>query len=312
MNGKKSIYPWIAAAVILAFTVYAVLDTFVLSSTLTPEEQTPGMTREERLLTMAVEQGENDTSEFETVTEEEADYYYSDENITVSIRSLREFESDIYVADVRLSSPEYLKTALAGNSYGKNIKATTMDTAEENNAILAINGDYYGARETGYVVRGGILYRSLKTEGSDALAILADGSFLIADEDEVSCSELIDAGAWEVFSFGPGLVTNGEICVGEDDEIGHYQHNNPRTAIGQIDTLHYVFVVVDGRTSESYGLTLYELARVMEELGCREAYNLDGGGSSCMIFIGEEINHPTADGKEFKERKVTDIVYIGY
>ena len=88
--------------------------------------------------------------------------------------------------------------------------------------------------------------------------------------------------------------------------------SNPRTAVGIIDELHYVFVVSDGRTEESEGLSLYQLAEFMESLGCGIAYNLDGGGSSAMYFNGEIINNPTTDGKSIKERSVSDIVYIGY
>ena len=88
--------------------------------------------------------------------------------------------------------------------------------------------------------------------------------------------------------------------------------SNPRTAIGIIDELHFVFVVADGRSSESEGLSLYELAQVMKDLGCETAYNLDGGGSSTMYFNGQVINKPTTSGRSIKEREVSDIVYIGY
>lgn len=88
--------------------------------------------------------------------------------------------------------------------------------------------------------------------------------------------------------------------------------SNPRTAIGIIDNLHYVFVVSDGRTEESEGLSLLELAEFMEGLGVETAYNLDGGGSSTMYFNGEVINTPTTNGRSVKERSVSDIVYIGY
>ena len=71
-----------------------------------------------------------------------------------------------------------------------------------------------------------------------------------------------------------------------------------------------MMVVSDGRTEESEGLTLYELAQVMEELGCKTAYNLDGGGSSTMWFMGRVVNCPT-DGKKSGERRISDIVYIG-
>jgi exopolysaccharide biosynthesis protein len=86
--------------------------------------------------------------------------------------------------------------------------------------------------------------------------------------------------------------------------------SNPRTAIGIIDSLHYVMVVSDGRTSESTGLTLYQLATFMQTLGVTTAYNLDGGGSSTMYFNGTVINSPTTDGESIVERSVSDIVYI--
>lgn len=82
--------------------------------------------------------------------------------------------------------------------------------------------------------------------------------------------------------------------------------------MGRIDDLHYVFVVSDGRTEESEGLSLLELAEFMDRLGVETAYNLDGGGSSTMYFNGEIINNPTTSGRSIQERSVSDIVYIGY
>lgn len=94
--------------------------------------------------------------------------------------------------------------------------------------------------------------------------------------------------------------------------MGVASASNPRTAIGVIDELHYIFVVSDGRTRSSAGLSLYELARFMLSLGAETAYNLDGGGSSSMVFNGKVINNPTTNGRQIKERSVSDIVYIGY
>ena len=88
--------------------------------------------------------------------------------------------------------------------------------------------------------------------------------------------------------------------------------SNPRTAIGIIDENHYIIVVSDGRTNESEGLTLYQLAEVMQQYGATTAYNLDGGGSSTLYFNGQVINNPTTNGNTISERAVSDIVYIGY
>ena len=239
---------------------------------------------------------------------------YSDENIAVTINEYYENGTKIYAADVRLSSAQYLKTAFANGSYGKNVKATTSDTAEENDAILAINGDYYGAREKGYVIRNGIAYRSTAESDSEILCIYADGHFDIISPDEASADELVESGVWQAFTFGPGLIDEGSVTVSQGQEVDQAMASNPRTAIGQIDELHYVFVVSDGRTSESEGLSLYQLAEFMKGLGCTTAYNLDGGGSSTMYFDGEVINNPTGGGhgSSASERKVSDIVYLGY
>ena len=182
--------------------------------------------------------------------------------------------------------------------------------AEENGAILAINGDYYGSRQSGYVIREGGLYRDTAKEGNEDLVIFKDGSFQIIKEEEITAQELMDMGAMQVLSFGPALIVNGKTAVDADDEVGMAMRSNPRTAIGVIDELHYVFVVADGRTSDNAGLTLKELADFMNTLGAKTAYNLDGGGSSAMVFRGELINNPTTSGRNTKERSVSDIVYI--
>ena len=236
---------------------------------------------------------------------------YSDGNITVTLKEYRENDSTIYVADVQLTDSSYLKTALAQGSYGRNVTETTSEIAESVNAILAVNGDYYGAQEKGYVIRNGTLYRDTAIDNQEDLVIYEDGSFGIINESEVTAQELIEDGAVQTLSFGPALVQNGTITVSENEEVGQAMASNPRTAIGIIDDNHYVFVVSDGRTSESAGLSLYELAAFMDSLGVKTAYNLDGGGSSTMYFNGSVVNNPTTGGSTSKERSVSDIVYIG-
>jgi len=239
------------------------------------------------------------------------DYSYQDSNIQITIETIREYNTDIYVADVVVSDVAYLKTALAKNTYGRNIKETTSDMADEHDAILAINGDYYGFRNAGFVIRNGVLYRTTARRGTnEALVINADGSFEIIDEGSSDAQTLYDEGALQIFTFGPSLIKDGEVSVTSRSEVSQSMRSNPRTAIGIIDKLHYIFVVSDGRTSQSAGLSLLELAEVMQEYGCTEAYNLDGGGSATMVFNGEVINNPT-DGRSYGERKVSDIIYIG-
>ena len=235
---------------------------------------------------------------------------YSDSKTSITLKQYRAYDSDIYVADITVSDASALKTALANNTYGRNITDTTSDIADENNAVLAINGDYYGARQSGYVIRNSKLYRN--TSGDrDALVIQKNGEFKFVSESETSAEQLLQAGALQVFSFGPVLLNNSEISVGENEEVGMAMASNPRTAVGYLGNNHYVFGVSDGRTSESAGLSLYELASFMKEIGVVDAYNLDGGGSSTMVFKGEIINNPTTNGHSNQERAVSDIIYIG-
>lgn len=235
---------------------------------------------------------------------------YSSDDVSITMKEYRINGTTIHVADVTVSSAEYLKTAFAQGYYGRNVTEKTSEIADSVNAVLAINGDYYGAQEKGYVIRNGKIYRSTAESGAEDLVIYEDGSFDIINESEITAEQLLAKGAVQTLSFGPALVTDGSIAVTQGEEVGKAMASNPRTAIGIIDDCHYLFVVSDGRTDESEGLSLYELATFMESLGADTAYNLDGGGSSTMYFNGEVVNTPTSGGS-IKERSVSDIVYIG-
>ncbi|MGN0305308.1 MAG: phosphodiester glycosidase family protein [Lachnospiraceae bacterium] len=320
---KRYIWPIIYSIILSAFTAYVLLDTFVIPRTYSIVQSEESIdssgsynSREDGNSIQISEEISGINHVVETTKEVPyrmaSDASYSDENITISITEYREYDTNIYVAEIWLSSPGYLKTAFAGNTYGKNVTAKTSETARSNNAILAINGDYYGARENGYVLRNGVIYRDTAARNQEALVIDKNGSLSIAAEEEISIDQLLAEGAQQILSFGPPLLDDSGILVTEAEEVGKAKASNPRTAIGSISALHYVFAVSDGRTAQSAGLSLYELAEFMQSLGVTTAYNLDGGGSSTMYFNGEVINNPTTNGKSIKERSVSDIVYIGY
>ena len=241
--------------------------------------------------------------------------YSSDQaDITVSTVTTGSGDDTVtyYVADVVLTDATALRSAFAGDAYGTNITETTSAIAEDNGAILAINGDYYGFRDTGIVIRNGVVYRD---EGArEGLAFYLDGTVEVYDETTTTADELVADGVRNTLSFGPALVADGAAIAGiEDVEVdtnfGNHsiQGEQPRTAVGVIDENHLVFVVVDGR-AEGYsrGVTMTELAEIMISLGAETAYNVDGGGSSTMYFDGEVINQPSNGG----ERGTSDILYI--
>ncbi|MBR1986641.1 MAG: phosphodiester glycosidase family protein [Mogibacterium sp.] len=258
---------------------------------------------------------ENSSSSETVVSSKSTADSYSDSNISIKLNEYTVSGTVVHVAEVKADSADYLKTAFAQGSYGKNVTAATSDIADSVNAILAINGDYYGAQEKGYVIRNGKLYRSTAVSGREDLVIYKDGTFEIINESEVKAEQLIAKGAVQTLSFGPALVESGKVSVDSDDEVGRAMASNPRTAIGIKADGTYIFVVSDGRTYESEGLSLLQLAEFMKQLGAETAYNLDGGGSSTMVFNGNVVNTPTGGGignGSGSERKVSDIVYIGY
>ena len=294
---KKFILSTTYTLFIIIFTLYLLLNTFVFSEAYEVVDNSS---------TTATNSNTNKGNVSTTANT------YSDDNIEITIKEYVENDTTIYVADVVLKDSDYLKTAFANNTYGKNITAKTSTIADSVNAILAINGDYYGVQETGYVLKNGVIYRNTKNSNQEDLVIYNDGTFEIINEDDISAEELLNNGAINVFSFGPSLLINGNINVSQNSEVGKSMASNPRTAIGIIDENHYVMVVSDGRIQESEGLSLYELATFLKNYGVKTAYNLDGGGSSTMYFLGSVINNPTTNGRNISERSVSDIVYIGY
>ncbi|MBR3301035.1 MAG: phosphodiester glycosidase family protein, partial [Firmicutes bacterium] len=146
------------------------------------------------------------------------DSYY-DGNISIKITEYRQNDTTIYAADIQLSSAEYLKTALAKGVFGRNVTAKTSSTAADNDAILAVNGDYYGSQERGYVIRGGVIYRSTAVSGRQDLVIYGDGSMEVIYETDISAEELLAKGARDVLSFGPELLKDGKIAVNSSYEV---------------------------------------------------------------------------------------------
>lgn len=246
------------------------------------------------------------------------DWNYQSEAFTISITRVVAGSGNntvtYFAADIVLFEATELTSAFANDSFGENIIAYTSEIARENNAIFAINGDYYGFRSDGIVIRNGVIYRDKPTR--TGLAFYMDGRMKIYDETQTSAQELLNQGVWNTLSFGPALIENSVVAdnldfVEVDTNFGNHsiQGNNPRTGVGIIAANHFVFVVVDGRSPRySRGVTLAEFAQIFKDLGCTDAYNIDGGGSSTMYFMGRVVNNPL--GKN-KERGTSDILLLG-
>lgn len=232
--------------------------------------------------------------------------------VTRTVTGTGEDKVTSYVADILVSDVRELKTCFAQDAYGENIYEKVSDMAIRCGAVLAVNGDCYGWRDNGIIIRNGELFRDQPAR--IGLALYENGDMQCYEETAASGQNLKKEKVWMTFSFGPELVRNGEVKEGLRKE-DHYtvdltgiSNHCPRTAIGKVAENHFVFVVVDGRQpGYSKGMYLDELAGFMKEIGCEEAYNLDGGASAVMYFKGQIVNHPcSASG----ERKVSDCIFI--
>jgi exopolysaccharide biosynthesis protein len=255
--------------------------------------------------------------EVDTASAVTTDTGYESSTASIQIRALTSGSGDEalawYVATVSVTDARVVRAAFAEDTFGRNITATPSAIGAAHGAVLTVNGDYYGFRSTGIVLRNGVVYRD--EPARDALVMYTDGRVAIVDETTTSAQELLEDGAWNVLSFGPAVVVDAAVPDGIEDveidtNVGNHsiQGRQPRTAVGAKENGDLVLLVVDGR-AEGYsrGVTLPELGELLRDEDCVTGYNLDGGGSSTMIFDGELVNRPRG-GTE--ERATSDVLYV--
>ena len=311
MTAKRRFRAWIVALCAAAVTATGTAAGWALDRFVIEHVQVADVSQYESANSTA-QAGSTD----DTATAVLTDTSYTKGATSVTIRTVTTGSGSdtltYYVAEVTLNEATTLRSAFANNQFGENITERTSEIAADHDAVFAINGDYYGFRDTGIVIRNGVIYRD--EPARTGIAFYTDGTARIYDETTTSAAQLLADGVWNTLSFGPALVENGSAVAGIDQleidtNFGNHsiQGEQPRSAVGVIDANHLVFVVVDGR-SEGYsrGATLPELAQIMLDLGAATAYNLDGGGSSTMYFNGSVINQPSNRG----ERATSDILYV--
>lgn len=209
-----------------------------------------------------------------------------------------------HVADIRVDDITKLRTAFAMDTYGSGYTDTVGGMGVKLNAVLAVNGDYYGNSDAGVVARNGVIYRANYTPG-DILCLYMDGTMEVKGFSAFSPQQEADRGLWQAWTFGPSLLSASGEALTAFQQSRHMLSANPRTVLGYYAPGHYAVLMVDGR-GESAGLTLPNLSALCRELGFTIAYNLDGGKSSVMTFRGSLANDPAGGG-----RPVSDIIYIG-
>ena len=234
----------------------------------------------------------------------------------------RWYEAEIFVRD---GAEDIFRTYYHEMNPRTKKLAETQMIARENHLVFAINSDWYYYRvlrnakkrvmSVGVVLRGGeVFYDDPATRPAnnipnrDYLALFPDGGMEVFDFDGPSAGELKDMGAMDVLCFGPALLRDGEITE-QAQRIGERGNNNPRTGIGMIEKGHYVAIMVEGRTKKSVGCKLTYLADLFARKGCQVAFNLDGGGTSSMIFMGIYLNENTYAAQN---RLQNEVIGIGF
>lgn len=231
----------------------------------------------------------------------QTDDSYSSPNVSISIEkktvTVGSSQVNYTIADIYLADITCFQTALAQDTYGTGYKDSIANMAEENNAILATNGDYYSFSKEGVVIRNGVVYRTSVTD-ADVCVLYYDGTMKTFAGSEFDIDQAITDGAYQAWTFGPSLLDESGNSISEFDASKRLQGKNPRTAIGYYEPGHYCLVTIDGREEDSAGMTLSDMSTLFKELGCTVAYNLDGGKSSVMVYEGEIINSPVNGGRQ--------------
>lgn len=204
------------------------------------------------------------------------------------------------VADIYISNIGCFTTHFAKDSYGDNITERIDYIAKRTGAVAAINGDFYSRNQkdgTGVIIRNGNVYRSYPIV-KDMCVLFSDGTMKVFEKDTITLEQLVERGAFQTWTFGPGLLDeNGNAKSKEElSKWDYIAKAHPRSAIGYVEPGHYIFVAVDGRLpGYSRGAFLNELADIFVQYKAKAAYNLDGGHQS-YILKGTEYMNKTSEG----------------
>lgn len=238
---------------------------------------------------------------------------YTSQNIHFEISTMRVEKSDVYVVDIYVRSLEHLQRYYGGGAWKtKTVRMSTL--SEESGAVLAITGDSSQNFVAGWSIGNGKVWRDTPNRKRDLCILYNSGEMVMVQSEDMNHDAIAAQtdSIWHTFLFGPILLdTEGRALT--DFSESNVERINPRSVIGYYEPGHYCFVQVDGRDTKSKledgkrnrGLTLNELAELMESLGCTNAYNLDGGRSSMLWYNGEVISKPAA-----ADRRIGDIILL--
>ncbi len=230
---------------------------------------------------------------------------YASAKVAVRMNTVQTGEITYHVADIYIKDITSLR-GMIYSDYGSKTYMDVVDMAQQSNSIVAISGDFFGFRKAGLVIRNGVEWRK-KSSQEDVCVLYYDGTMETYNWRQTydNLDAIYAKGPYQAWCFGPMLLDeNGQPMTEFSSTLTRV---NPRSAIGYFEPGHYCFVLVDGRQAGySVGMTMEELSQLFYDLGCKAAYNFDGGATAVMAYMGNLYSRPTG-----KDRKISDIVMIG-
>lgn len=230
-------------------------------------------------------------------------------NIETVVTEISGRKVTYYVADIYVASLNNFRTYTAHGEMRSYGMQDGVEMAAEANAILAISGDYYCNQKHGFTMRNGQTY--VADLNNSICALYADGTMETYERGSYEIDAILEKEPLQVWSFGPVLLDANGKANTEFDVSRSIQGRHPRCAVGYYEPGHYCFIVVDGRQNgHSVGIELADLAVIFENLGCKAAYNLDGGATSVMIFHQARFSKPSNGGRDLGD--ILIITESGY
>ena len=246
--------------------------------------------------------------------------FYLDDTILVILWKEQIDGNCVSFAEVRIADASQIRRKFAGDSFGSNAQYVATELAASANAVVAMNADYYLFRDFGIVVYNRDLYRfntkkhagNYKYNCIDTMFVNGSGDFLYKHAGEKCTKQemqqyIRDNDVLFSIAFGPVLVENGQPLKCDSYPVGQVSRGYSRAGIGQVDSLHYLYMVLSHSKEKEARWTVNTFAKHFAEKGVQSAFCLDGGQTGEVVFKGEPYNHI-----DFRnERQVSDILYFG-
>ena len=270
----------------------------------------------------------SDPAEVIVTDEEKGHWEYRTDTLSIMIDRVnseytnyggKTFPLVYFVAHIRMRDINAFRTVQAADNRNGAGAIKPWILARRNKAVLMITGDNLVESDTQYksiLIRDGKVF--LDSAKNDFMAMYPDMTMRIFSPKETNATELLMDGVREAFSFAPMLIRDSALTTADIDHFPRIgNETNPRTGLGMIEPGHFVAIVVDGRQKEySYGMRLTAFADLFVKEGCTQAYNLDGGVSACMLFMGEQLNRHgnkrVGTIEDSYQRRIPDGLVWGY